>query len=263
VWDQTRLIFRGNMRRRRLLDVFAVALAAGLLLLPLRAESEPLPKDRAELDAYLREYIMSHPDVVRDALLKLDQSEQAENTKKVLGSFKEQLYRAGSPEIGSTNAKVKIVEFYDYNCPYCRSAYTKLSAYLKANPDTALVLKDVASFGPDSEAVARIAIAAKQQGKFEALNDALMTMKGKATEARALELAEKLGLDTAKLKADAKSQVVSDQIAANRTLADRLNVTTTPLMIIGHNGISGAPDDLESQLGNYGAEVRKAGCDVC
>jgi protein-disulfide isomerase len=251
------------MRPQRLFDLFAVALVASFVLLSSRAGAEPLPKDRTELDAYLREYIMSHPEVVRDALLKLDQAEQAENAKKVLGSFKEQLYRAGSPEIGSTDPKVKIVEFYDYNCPYCRTAFTKLSAYLKANPDTALVLKDVASFGPDSEAVARIAIASRQQGKFAALNEALMTMKGKATEARALELAEKLGLDIAKLKADAKSQAVSDLIAANRTLADRLNVTTTPLMIIGHNGISGAPDDFENQLGNYAAEVRRAGCDVC
>jgi len=247
--------------------ILAIMLIAGISAPVLtRAQDIPadaLPKDRSALDAYIREFILKNPQVVRDALVKLDREEQVAQTKKVLSGYKDDLYRAGSPEIGNPSAKVKIVEFFDYNCPYCRASYPKLKAFLAANPDTALVVKDVASLGADSEAVARIALAANLQGKFAVLNDALMALKGKTTEARALETAAKLGLDVARLKKDAQSASVSELLARTRQLADRLTVNTTPLFIIGHNGISGAPDDLDAQLAEYVGEIRKSGCEVC
>jgi len=243
----------------------AAMLSTALVPGALHAEDpgDALPKDRAGFDALIRDYIMKNPQVLREALLKLDQDEQVENTKRILRSYKNDLYAAGSPEIGAKGAKVKIVEFYDYNCQYCRASFPKVRAFLKANPDVTLVMKDVASFGPDSEAVARIALAAHQQGKFEPLNDALLALKGKATEARALEVAEKLGLDVAKLKKDAQSADTAEEMKRTRSLADSLNANITPLFVIGHNGISGAPEDLEAQLGEAIGQIRKSGCDVC
>jgi len=249
------------------LNIIATAiLAATLAAGTLRAEGtsgDALPKDRAGFDALIRDYIMQHPEVLREALLKLEQDEQLDNTKKVLRGFKNDLYASGSPEIGAKDAKVKIVEFYDYNCQYCRSSYAKVRAFLKANPDVTLVMKDVASFGPDSEAVARIALAANKQGKFGPLNNELLALKGKATEARALEIAGKLGLDIAKLKKDAQSASIADELKRTKSLADSLNANITPLFVIGTIGISGAPEDLEAQLGEAVGQIRKSGCDVC
>ncbi len=243
----------------------SVALSS-FAITPLHAaETSPdaLPKDRAALDAYIRDFILKNPDVVREALLNLERSEQANQTKQVLATLKNDLYAAGSPQIGNAAAKVKIVEFFDYNCGYCRAVYPKLKAFLAANPDTALVLKDVASFGADSEAVARIALASNAQGNFETLNDALMMQKGKLTEARALELAGKLGLDVKKLKSDAQSETTTALLGRTRELADRVNASVTPLFIIGHNGISGVPDDFDAQLAQHVADIRKNGCGVC
>ncbi len=249
------------------LNIIAIALlAASLAAGSLRAEDtsgEALPKDRAGFDAMIRDYIMQHPEMLREALLKLEQDEQVENTKRILRGYKNELYASGSPQIGAKDGKVKIVEFYDYNCQYCRASFPKVRAFLKANPDVTLVMKDVASFGPDSEAVARIALAANQQGKFEPLNDALLALKGKATEARALEIAAKLGLDVAKLKKDAQSADIAEEMKRAKSLADSLNANITPLFVIGHNGISGAPEDLEAQLGEAVGQIRKSGCDVC
>lgn len=247
--------------------LFMVALLAGIVAtsptFAADAPSDPMPKDRAALDAYLRDFIMRNPHLLRESLAKLDQEEQIDNAKRVLRGLKGDLYGAGSPEIGARNATAKIVVFYDYNCSYCRAASPTLAAFLKANPDTALVLKDVASFGADSEAVARIALAANLQGKFEPLHEALMAQKGKSTEARALELAAKIGLDVGRLKKDAASPAVSDLLKRNRDLANRLNASMTPFFIVAYNGISGAPEDLAKQLGEYVGEVRKSGCDVC
>lgn len=227
------------------------------------ATADAIPSDRAGLDAYIRDYIMKNPQVLREALLKLDAEAQTANAKRVLTALKGEIYGAGSPEIGNPNAKVTIVEFYDYNCPYCRATYPKIKDFLKANPDTKLVLKDIASLGKESERVSRIVIAATKQGKFEALHDALMTQKGQMTEARAIEIARKLGYDVERLKKEARTPETNDSLTRAQNLADKLNVTVTPLYIVGYNGISGAPDDLIEQLTEHADEIRKSGCDVC
>jgi protein-disulfide isomerase len=253
------------MKSRRYVWGFCGAVLAGLVSLSsVSAGDDAMPKDRAALDAYLRDYVLKNPQVVREALLKLEKEEEVANTKRVLIGFKDDLYNAGSPEIGPADAKVTIVEFYDYNCPYCRATYQQLKTFLKDNPDAKVVLKDVASLGKESEAVARIAIAARSQGgDFEALHDTLMTQKGQVTEARALDIAAKLAFDVERLKKDAKSSTTGDALTRTQDLANRLNVTATPLYIIGHVGIAGAPDDLIEQIKKQAEEIKKSGCEVC
>lgn len=251
-----------RLRQHLVRAVAAATLGLGLAGAAVAA-SDAMPSDRAALDAYIRDYLMSNPEVVRDALLKLEADEQTANAKLVLRALKGDLYDAGSPEIGNPDAKVAIVEFYDYNCSYCRATYPQLKAYLAANPDTKLVLKDIASLGKESEGVARVVIAAAKQGNFAALHDALMTQKGQMTEARALEIAAKLGFDIERIKKEARSSETGDALTRAQDLADRLNVPATPLYIVGHKGISGAPDDLVAQLTEGADEVRKSGCDVC
>ena len=113
-------------------------------------------------------------------------------------------------------------------------------------------------------AVARIVIAARSQGgDFEALHDTLMTQKGQLTEARALDIAAKLAFDVERLKKDAKSSTTGDALTRTQDLANRLNVTATPLYIIGHVGIAGAPDDLIEQIKKQVEEIRKSGSEVC
>jgi protein-disulfide isomerase len=218
---------------------------------------------RAELDAHIRDYITNNPQVIRDALLKLERDEEIARTKTVLREYKGDLYESGSPEIGNTEAKIAIVEFFDYNCSYCRGAYLQIKALLKDNPDTKVVLKDVASLGKDSEGVARVVLAAAKQKGIAELHDALMTRKGKVTEAHAIEAAGKLGFDIERLKTDAKSSETGDRLTRTQDLATRLSVTSTPLYIIGHNGIAGAPEDLAAQLAEHVKGIRASGCDVC
>ena len=247
---------------RVLAAVFATLLALGAAG-HRPASAEPIPADRASLDTYIRDYLMNNPEVVRDALLKLEQDEQVANTKRALIEHKEALYDSGSPEIGNPDAKVTIVEFSDYNCPYCRATYLDLKSFLKDNPDTKVVLKNVASFGKDSEAVAHIVIAAQKQGNFEALHDALMTQKGQVTEERALDVAKGLGFDIERIKKDAGATETAETLAATQNLANQLSVNVTPLYIVGHHGVAGAPDDLLAQLSAHAESVRKNGCEVC
>ena len=241
------------------------ALAASLLLAFAATTSaeEPAPTSKSAFEAAIRDYIMAHPEVIRESLAKADQAEQVERTKQVLRDEKKALYAANSPSIGPADAKITIVEFMDYNCPYCRKTHPLLRSYLDRHPDTRPVIKDIANFGKDSEAAGRIALAAARQGKFTEMHEALLARKGTSTEAAALEIAGTLGLDLNRLKADAASKDVDHILMQARDLANVLNVGGTPLFIIGHNGIAGAPDDIARLLEKYVDEVRTSGCDVC
>lgn len=253
-----------NAKLARLLAGLVIAGFAGLGVSGsggARADTDAAA--RAELDTHIRDYIMNNPEVIRDALLKLERDEEVERTKTVLREYKSDIYDSGSPEIGNAEGTIAIVEFFDYNCPYCRAAYLQIKDFLKDNPDTKVVLKDVASLGKDSEAVARVMIAAAKQKDIAALHDALITRKGKVTEAHALEAAGKLGFDVARLTAEAKSSETGDSLTRTQDLATRLSVTSTPLYIVGHNGIAGAPEDLAAQLSAHVKEIRASGCDVC
>ncbi len=221
------------------------------------------PVLESQLDAAIHSYIMRHPEVIQDALAKAALTEELDRTKRILREQSDALYRAGSPVIGAANATISIVEFFDYNCPYCRKSYPTIKQFITDNPDVRIVLKDVANLGKESEAVARLAIASRLQDKFQPFHDALMDRQGRTTEAVALEVARKLGIGIEQLKKDAVSAETSKALAITQETATRLSVDGTPLFIVGANGIPGAPDDLAAQLTKFVDAVRKSGCDVC
>jgi len=250
------------MKRRARYGAIGFLLAALLATATGPRAETPSPSPDG-LEKAIRDFIMKNPQVIREALEKAELDEQLANTKRVLKSHRDQLYGAGSPVLGNPDGKVAIVEFYDYNCPYCRSVHGKLKEVLKRHPDTRLVLKDIATFGKDSEAVGKVVLAAGKQGKLPELHEALMAVKGKATEASAFDLARKLGLNIDKLKKDAALPELAKQIEDARNLANSLGVNGTPLFLIGHNGIPGAPEDLTEQINKFVADVRQNGCEVC
>lgn len=250
------------MTRHARFGAFGFLLAA--LLTGATGPRAETPNARPDvLEKAIRDFIVKNPQVIREALEKAELEEQLANTKQVLKSQRDRLYGAGSPMLGNPAGKIAIVEFYDYNCPYCRAVHGKLKDILKRHPDTRIVLKDIATFGKESEEVGRVVLAAGRQGKLAELHEALMALKGKATEASAIDLAKKLGLDIAKLKKDAALPEIAKQMKNTQGLANSLGVNGTPLFLIGHNGIPGAPDDLTERIEKFVADVRKSGCDVC
>jgi len=248
----------------RPLRLGAIGFLLAVLLTPTtgpRAETGATSPD--VLEKAIRDFITKNPQVIREAIEKAELEEQLANTKQVLKSQRDQIYGAGSPVLGNPDGKIVIVEFYDYNCPYCRAVHGKLKDILKRHPDTRIVLKDVATFGKDSEAVGRLVLAAGKQGKLPDLHEALMAFNGKATEASAIDLAKKLGLNIGTLKKDAASPEIAKQMTDTQALANSLGVNGTPLFLIGHHGIAGSPDDLTGQIEKFLADVRTNGCEVC
>jgi protein-disulfide isomerase len=246
----------------QLAKVFAgVALTS--MLLNGSAIADSLPLIRIQSQAEDVPYELTDPRVLREVLKYTRKKNKLSHMKDMLRQNKDQLYKSGAPEVGPPGAKVTLVVFLDYNCPYCRSTYSAIKEFLKENPDTKLVVRDTAIFGKDSEGVGRIALASQNQGKFEQLHDALMAAKGKLGEKQALDIAANLGLDIPRLKEDASSPDVGAMLVASRDLSIKLEVPGTPAYIVGDHGIVGAPEDLIVHITRFVEEVRTSGCDVC
>jgi protein-disulfide isomerase len=137
------------------------------------------------------------------------------------------------PVIGSAQADVTIVEFSDYNCPYCKAMEPRLEALLKADRRVKLVMLEYPILTPASLVGTRAALAAIRQGKYRAFHEALMRFEGNVTEADIFDVAKSVGLDVARLKKDMQAPEISDRIIANFNLARGIRAFQTPVVIVG------------------------------
>ena len=144
--------------------------------------------------------------------------------------------------LGNPKGKYVIIEFFDYNCGWCKRTNAALKEAL-AKPEAKnirWVPIDTPIFGEGSETIARYVLAAGKQGKYAAMHDAVGDFKGKLDEAALIELGKKLSLNTDKLKKDANSQELKDKLNANREFTRSLNIGGVPMLIVNGNIHPGA-----------------------
>ena len=146
-----------------------------------------------------------------------------------------------SPVLGNKDGDVTLVEFFDYNCPYCRRFHANMKKAMEKDTDLRVVLKPYPILGPDSIKVMQVALAARAQGKFEELHNALMAAEGKLTEEQAYDIAKGLKLDMTKLKAAFKSKDVLMSVEKSFLLGRALKVGGVPAIIIGDTLLPEAP----------------------
>lgn len=179
------------------------------------------------------EAILENPDIIMQAVAILQQREQ-ERAASGANTVRLQLESdPNAPNLGNPEGDVTVVEFFDYNCPYCRSAGQTLQALLAADANVRVIYREWPILGEDSVIAARAALAAREQGKYEAFHWALMNGEGRVTEAIIFKVARNLGMDVAKLEADMVSPAVEAHIALSNALAQQLGFTGTPAFIVG------------------------------
>ena len=145
-----------------------------------------------------------------------------------------------SPVGGNPDGDVTLVEFFDYQCPYCKTIFPSIQALLAEDRNLRYVFKEFPILGRASVFAARAALAARRQGKYLEFHTALMPARGKLTETRVMRLAEKVGLDVDRLRRDMADGTVDAMIRRNLELADGLGIFSTPVFIIGDTQIPGA-----------------------
>lgn len=246
----------------RLSTIFAAILLAAAPV----AAAEISEAQKGEVETIIRDYLMKNPEVLRDALIELQRREEAKSAvslKEALRQNADALYRSsGDFAIGKADASVTIVEFLDYNCGYCKKSLPDIVKLMEADEDVKVIFKEFPILSPGSVVAARAAIASRQQGKYWELHQALMEFAGQKDEATVLAIAEKAGLDMAKLKADMQAPEVNEILTANMELAKALGIQGTPAFIASEKLIPGAvgADGLKSLV----AEIRsQGGCTIC
>jgi protein-disulfide isomerase len=221
---------------------FLIALIA-LFVLPAQA-AEFNDTQKKELGDIIRQYLLDNPEVVRDAMQELERKQQeAEDSARTdtLKTMAAEIFRSKDDLIGGNpNGKVTMVEFFDYNCGYCKRAFPDVMKMIDADKDLKLVMKEFPILGPGSVYAARAALASRKQGKYWEYHMALMAHEGRIDEAVADQIAAASGLDVKKLKADMEADEVNQVITRNMQLADSLKIQGTPAFIIDETVIPGA-----------------------
>ncbi len=217
-----------------------------------------------DLEQTIRDYLVKNPDVLIAMQTELERKQIAEQKslrEKAINENAAELFHSDASLIaGNPDGDVTVVEFFDYNCGYCRRAFKDLAKLIETDKNVRVVLKEFPIFGKPSEEVAKISIATAKQGKYFEFHRALLAAPGRATKEQALKVAEKIGLDVKRLEKDMNSPDVAKQIQDTAALADRMGLQGTPFYLVGDRSIPGAPDNLYDMFVESVADVRKNGC---
>ncbi len=252
-----------------------VALGAACLgalwLVPATAPAQApafTDQQRQAIERIVREYLLSNPEILQDVMAELErrQSEaQKVAQEAALAQSKDALLRSPHDIVaGNPAGDVTVVEFFDYNCGFCKKALGDMRSLLKSDPKMRLVLKDFPVLGPDSVEASRVSLAVGKQLKGEKLFEyhvKLMETRGRVNGERALAVAKEMGVDLTRLQKDVDSPEVRAVLQENVALGDRLGLTGTPAFIIGNEVISGAVGS--EPLRQTVSSVRQCGKAVC
>ncbi|WP_426264102.1 DsbA family protein [Sphingomonas sp. PWP1-2] len=207
--------------------------------------------ERARVEGVVHDYLMAHPEILPAAMDALRDRGHAET----IAANRSAIYTpVGSAWAGSTNPDVTIVEYFDYNCGYCRASLPTIAALLKSDPKIRIVYRDFPILAQSSIDAARMSLAAAEQGKFQAFHDALYAGGPVSTQSIAAA-AKTAGVDAA--RAAAYAPRAEQEITSNATIARALGMTGTPSWVIGTKVVSSALplEDLQKAV----AEARAAG----
>jgi protein-disulfide isomerase len=238
------------------------AAAAAVTTRPVRAvsESADLPADRAALGKTIREYLLANPEVLVEAMQELERKQDNQRdavAQKGVRENQTELYRdPDSPTGGNPNGDVVMVEFNDYQCPYCKRAHQAVKSVTGADGKVKIIYKDLPILGEPSRIAALAALASVKQGKHLALHNALMEFTGKLDRDKILEIASSVGLDRVQLEKDMEDPKLKQIIERNMMLASALGIRGTPAFVIGKQFVPGAID--AATLKQLIAEARKS-----
>ena len=227
------------------------ALAASVLALAACSQAGAGDPSKAEIEEIVRAYILENPEIIREALIELDRLEQQaelDRSRDAIADLSDQIFRDPRDyAVGPKDAKVQVVEFFDYNCGYCKRSTDFIQETVDKYPDDVrIVFKELPVLtGPDgtSYIAAQAALAAARQGKYNKMHFALMGERA-LTKDRILKVARDNGIDADKLATDMESAEIKRQIQDNLALANRIPALTgTPFFIVNDQFVNGGYTD--------------------
>ncbi len=229
--------------------------AAVLLFMLTPAVADDPPMTRSDVEAIIEDYLTRNPEIVIRALEaweRLREEREADAARQAIARFDDDIHHdPETPWGGDPDGDVVIVEFFDYRCGYCRMSAPGLFAVRDTVPGAKVIYKEFPILGEDSLRAAKAALAAREQGLYEAYHRALMLETEDYSEAGLMALAQSVGLDTGRLSADMKDPSIEAYLERTHQLASALGINGTPAFIINGELYPGAirPGDFEIILG--------------
>jgi protein-disulfide isomerase len=230
--------------------------------------AEFTPEQKAEIGAIMKDYLINNPDVLRAAIEALDKHDKQVEADARQSAVADQ---AGvvfsSPHqanVGNPKGDATLVEFFDYNCHYCKGALPDIAKLMQNDPNMKLVLKDFPVLGPGSVEAAKVATAVRNQlhgDKFWQFHVKLLGSHGPVGKAEALAVAKEMGVDMDRLNKDMENPDVTAGLEEVMHMADALQINGTPSFVVGQEVVVGAVgyDQLKQKLDS----VHKCGHAVC
>ena len=238
------------MTRRDLSLILTVLLAVPLTFAsaaPASAQSFT-GEQRGEIERIVKEYLLSHPELLQDVMVELEKRQTLAEAEKHRAAVKEHSASIfSSPRqvtLGNPQGDVTVVEFFDYNCGYCKRAMTDMLDLIKNDGKLKFVLKEFPVLGEGSVQAAQVAAAARMQDKggkkYLEFHQKLLGGRGAADKTRALAVAKEVGFDMARIEKDMTSDEVKAQIEESFKLAEALGLNGTPSYVVGSDVVVGA-----------------------
>src|SRR5436305_3885141 len=223
---------------------------------------------RGDIEMIVKNYLIAHPEVLEEAMTELNKRQAAAEAEKHEASITQNADAIfNSPRgvtLGNKDGDVTFVEFFDYNCGYCKRAMADMLDLLKSDPKLKVVLKEFPVLSQGSVEAAQVAVAARMQDptgkKYLDFHQKLLGGRGQADKARAMAAAKEAGLDIGRLEKDLASPEVRATLEENFKLADAMGMNGTPSYVIGNQVVIGAVglDNLREKIGI--ARCGKATC---
>jgi protein-disulfide isomerase len=238
-------------------------------MLPAAAQTPAFTEQqRAAIRDVVKDFILQNPDIIQEALVELDRRQKEAERQGRLAIIQNKsgpLFTAPhNVSFGNPNGDITLVEFFDYNCGFCKRALADLQKMVAEDKNVRIIVKDFPVLGQGSVEAATVALAFKQQAtpeKFWQFHQKLLTVRGQVGRQQALDAAREAGVDQARLQRDMDSPAVRGAIEQNIQIADSLGLTGTPSYVLGDEVVVGAVGfaDLKARVDN----LRKCGKSAC
>jgi protein-disulfide isomerase len=237
--------FAASSRRALAFVGVAAALSFASSAAPAANDAFSAPQ-KSEIEKIIHNYLITKPEVIKDAIDELKKREEAAELAMREKAVNEQgdkiAHSANQAVVGNPDGDVTLVEFFDYNCGYCKQSLASVAKLIEADPKLRVVLKDFPILGPDSVETAHIATAARMQlspAKFWEFHKKLLSTRGHIGKQQALAAAKEVGADMDRLEKDAGSAETTAALKEVATLAEQLKFDGTPSWVIGKEAIVG------------------------
>ena len=214
------------------------------------------PEQQTAVRALIRDELVANPEILLEAQRAFESKQARIQNEKVAAAFKTLKNEHAQFSFGPANAKITVIEFFDYKCGFCHAAQGWVSNLMETRKDIRVIFKELPILSENSSIAAKAAIAAHNQGKYLQMHNALMTAQGDLNPEQIFQIAASVGLNVEKLKVDMEKPQVEATITAMREQATNLNIGGTPGFVINGKLVSGFnQEELENALATAGVDV--------